>query len=146
MKFFKLGIIFTVIIFFVSCNKGKKIEKSGLENPSKKVEKKLAENFEEFNKKFHSDSIFQISRVDFPIEGKYVSGFDQHYWTKKNWEFQIIPVSEKSMSEEYLHSLVKTDSVITERFWIQDSGFEVERTFKLINNKWFLVYYNDINL
>jgi hypothetical protein len=104
------------------------------------------ENFEEFNKKFHSDSLFQVSRVDFPIEGKHVSGFEQYNWTRKNWQFQAIPVAEKTEIGEYQHSLLKTDTLVTEKFWIPNSGFEVERQFKLIKNKWVLIYYNDINL
>ncbi|MBL0738209.1 hypothetical protein JI750_15020 [Flavobacterium sp. GN10] len=110
------------------------------------VKQELPESFEEFNKKFHSDSLFQVSRVDFPIEGKHVAGFEQYNWTRKNWQFQAIPVAEKTEIGEYQHSLVKTDTLVTERFWIDNSGFEVERQFKLIGNKWFLIYYNDINL
>jgi hypothetical protein len=104
------------------------------------------EKFDEFNIRFHSDSIFQISRIDFPIEGLSVSGFDKHKWTKQNWEFMIIPVSEKNKIDDYEHSLIANDTLVIERFWIPDSGFEVERQFKLIRNKWFLVYYNDISL
>ncbi|WET01941.1 hypothetical protein [Flavobacterium sp. YJ01] len=151
MKSFSKFIIALISITFLSCNDGKKAETTNqglIESKNKASKQKLevAENFEEFNKKFHSDSIFQVSRVDFPIEGKHVSGFEQYNWTRKNWEFHAIPVSEKIEIGEYEHSLTKTDSLITERFWIPDSGFEVERQFKLINNKWFLIYYNDINL
>lgn len=113
---------------------------------AKFVKQELPESFEEFNKKFHSDSLFQVSRVDFPIEGKHVAGFEQYNWTRKNWQFQAIPVAEKTEIGEYQHSLVKTDTLITEKFWIDNSGFEVERQFRLIKNKWFLIYYNDINL
>lgn len=143
--------LFILALIFLSCNKVKEANsKSGaaVSNASvlKPVEKELPENFDEFNKKFHSDSLFQVSRVDFPIEGKHVTGFEQHNWTRKNWQFQAVPVAEKSEIEEYNHTLVKTDTLITERFWIPNSGFEVERQFKLIRNKWFLIYYNDINL
>lgn len=143
----KLVIVFVVSFIVISCKKNA-IEQEPISNlPSKKLEKiESAENFEEFNKKFHSDSLFQISRVDFPIEGKHVSGFEQYNWTRKNWQFLAIRVAEKTKIGEYQHSLEKTDTLITERFWIPDSGFEVERQFKLIANKWFFVYYNDINL
>lgn len=134
------------LFVLVSCNKNKIDEKPVL-NPATKIPKKeLVESFEEFNKKFHSDSVFQVSRVDFPIEGEHVSGFEQYNWTRENWQFHTIPVAEKMEIGEYQHSLVKTDTLITERFWIPDSGFEVERQFKLIKGKWFLIYYNDINL
>lgn len=152
----KTSIILSVFIFiftFLSCNKVKEETNlssesavSEVDSVAETVKKELPENFDEFNKKFHSDSLFQVSRVDFPIEGKHVSGFEQYNWTRKNWQFHAIPVAEKSEIGEYQHTLVKTDTLITERFWIPDSGFEVERQFKLIKNKWFLIYYNDINL
>lgn len=143
MRKFKLLILLFVLI---ACNKNKISNDSDLDFSTKKIKKESVENFDEFNKKFHSDSIFQVSRVDFPIEGEHVSGFEQHNWNPKNWQFQAIPVAEKTEIGEYQHSLVKTDTLITERFWIPDSGFEVERQFKLIKGKWFLIYYNDINL
>jgi hypothetical protein len=151
----KIATILPVLAFAfiaVNCNKVKEDTKSNSEiantsdSIAKPIKKELPENFDEFNKKFHSDSIFQVSRVDFPIEGKHVSGFEQYNLTRKNWQFQVIPVAEKTEIEEYQHSLVKTDTLITEKFWIPDSDFEVERQFKLIDNKWFLIYYNDINL
>lgn len=132
MSYFKLA---AIILFsmLMSCQ-------------NKKAESFEKESFNEFNKRFHSDSVFQISRVDFPIDGVGVSGFERHNWTKTNWKFLKIPVAETTTIENYQHSLVKTDTTITEKFWIENSGFEVERQFKLIDNKWFLIYYDDINL
>ncbi|MBO9583842.1 MAG: hypothetical protein J7574_06755 [Flavobacterium sp.] len=150
MKISNILTVFAVAFIFTSCNKVK-VESQNLnavrnDSIAKPIKKELPENFDEFNIKFHSDSLFQVSRVDFPIEGKHIAGFEQYNWTRKNWQFQAVPVAEKSEIEEYQHSLVKTDTLITERFWIPNSGFEVERQFKLIHNKWFLIYYNDINL
>ncbi|WP_338840146.1 hypothetical protein [Flavobacterium ginsenosidimutans] len=149
MKSCKTFIFSAFCIFFLSCNKNK-IEESKPDSQTKNSieskKKEIAESFDEFNKRFHSDSIFQVSRVDFPIEGKHVSGFEQYNWSRKNWQFQAVPVAEKTEIGEYEHSLVKTDTLVTEKFWIPNSGFEVERQFKLIKNKWFLIYYSDINL
>jgi len=148
MKIFKAISLIIISLIFINCDKKK--EETNFNSKAKKIEEKStiekAENFDQFNKKFHSDSLFQVSRVDFPIDGKHISGFEQYNWTKENWEFLAVPVAEKTEIGEYQHSLVKTDTLITERFWIPDSGFEVERQFKLIDNKWFLIYYNDINL
>lgn len=89
MKFAKQIIVILVVFAFVSCKQDneKPNLNSQIENKVVKSKTELAENFEEFNKKFHSDSIFQISRVDFPIEGKHVAGFEQYNWNRKNWEF-----------------------------------------------------------
>lgn len=151
MKISRILSVFAFTFIFSNCNKVKEVSSDTQDSVSnysisKAVEKELPENFEVFNKKFHSDSLFQVSRVDFPIEGKHVTGFEQYNWTKKNWQFQAVPVAENTEMGEYEHSLVKTDTLIIEKFWIPNSGFEVERQFKLVHNKWFLVYYNDINL
>lgn len=142
MKYFKIIFIASCLVL-ISCQNNKE-ESSALNVKDKKI--KTIENFDQFDAHFHSDSLFQISRIDFPIEGLSVSGFDKHKWTKENWEFMVVPVSSKNKIGNYEHSLVKTDTLVIERFWIPDSGFEVERQFKLIKDKWFLVYYNDINL
>ena len=105
-----------------------------------------SENFEEFNRQFHSDSIFQLSRIKFPIEGKLIDGFKEQNWTSKNWELMKIPVLEKSSLPNYKHSIRKTNGVVIEKFWIDNSDFLVERRFKRIDGKWFLIYYNDVNL
>lgn len=135
-----LGIVSFLIL--LSCQ-NKKSDSSVL---SKKEIIKNAEKFDVFDERFHSDSVFQISRVDFPIDGISISGFNRHNWTRENWQFLNVPVSENNLIENYEHSLVKTDTLVIERFWIPESSFEVERHFKLIKNKWFLVYYDDINL
>jgi len=112
----------------------------------KSISSNHSENFEEFNRQFHSDSIFQLSRINFPIEGKLIEGFEKQNWTSKNWELMKIPVLEKSSLYNYKHSVRKTDEVVVEKFWIENSDFLVERRFKKIDGKWFLIYYNDINL
>ena len=112
----------------------------------KSISSNYSENFEEFNRQFHSDSIFQLSRINFPIEGKLIEGFDKQDWTYKNWELMKIPVSEKSSLPNFEHSVRKTEEVVIEKFWIDNSGFHFERRFKKIDGKWFLIYYNDVNL
>ena len=112
----------------------------------KSISSNHSENFEEFNCQFHSDSIFQLSRINFPIEGKLIEGFEKQNWTSKNWELMKIPVSEKSSLPNHKHSVRKTDGILIEKFWIDNSDFLVERRFKKIDGKWFLIYYNDINL
>jgi hypothetical protein len=105
-----------------------------------------AESFDSFNTKFHTDSGFQLSRIPFPIDGQCVNDVQNARWSKKNWEFLKTPVSLDPDTTECRHSLTMTDSMVTEKFWIDQSGFKVERRFKLKGGKWFLVYYDDINM
>ena len=128
-----------------SCNEKKEAIKNfkKIENVSAK---KLNESFDTFNIQFHSDSIYQISRVAFPIGGKYVEGFEKYKWTQNNWRFLKTQVLKNNKIEDCKHSLIQNDTLVIEKFWIDNSGFKLERKFKRVNGKWYLTYYDDINL
>ena len=138
----KLRVIFGLVIVF-SISLGLFIQSI---TSNKSIPPKGLENFEEFNKLFHTDSVFQLSRVNFPIEGKLIDGFDRQSWTTKNWELMKIPVSEKASLSDYRHLVKKNDKIVIEKFWIDNSGIIIERRFRIVDGKWFLVYYNDVNL
>jgi len=135
-------IVLLINFFTISCNR----KKENLYNYQIRNTATEIENFNEFNIRFHTDSIFQLARVNFPIGGKSIDGFEKHDWTLKNWVMLKTLVVETSQAKDYKHSLTKSDTLVVEKYWIPESGFEVERRFKRINNKWFLIYYNDVNL
>ena len=62
----------------------------------------------------------------------------------QTWEMHKTPVQDKTPDPQFSHSLTKTDSLVTEKIWIEQSGLDFERRFKLIDNKWFLIYCKDI--
>ncbi len=105
------------------------------------------ENFDAFNIRFHADSIFQLSRISFPLAGHFADAASNHEgWTAGKWQMLKIPVGGYANTTEYMHNIIKADSTVTEMYWIDNSGFKVETRFALIDKKWFLVFYDDINL
>lgn len=150
-SFLKLSIL-VLLCLAMSCKSKKKATESNEKQPRTETEKSSEvsnsskESFETFNRKFHNDRSFQMSRINFPLEGVFVDGVENHKWNKDNWEFIQAEVSENPKSEEFEHSLIKTDDMVVEKYWIEDAGFKIERHFKLKNGKWYLVYYDDINM
>jgi hypothetical protein len=136
-----------LFIVFLSCsgNNGKvKIE---TETSNKAIhESDAPELFDDFNARFHGDSSFQLSRISFPIGGYYKDGEASYKWTAKNWRMMKETVKETVDKREYKHSVHKTDTSLTEKYWIDNSGFKIERRFEKKNGKWFLIYYEDIEL
>lgn len=105
------------------------------------------EKFAVFNLKFHSDSLFQMSRIKFPIGGKKIDGWEtREVWSTKNWEMLKSPVSGKNEFKEYQHNVIYSDTLVTEKYWIENSGFSTEVRFRIVDGKWFLIYFNDVNL
>jgi hypothetical protein len=107
--------------------------------------KTISENFENFYNRFTSDSTFQISRVVFPLKGaKYYFDndlkADSTPWIKDKWEFCTTNIY-KIDTSKYKTNLLRNGFDIKKEVWIQNSGFFMERDFKLINGKWFQVYF-----
>ena len=139
----KIPILLTAIcIFLLSCKSTGKDTSQSL----KTHQVSMIESFENFNARFHADSAFQLTRIDFPLNGQQVDGFEEKGWTQGNWHVMKVPVGAPIDTLEYKRTIESTDSSVSEEIWVEDSGFRVERTFKLINGKWFLTFYNDINL
>ncbi len=115
------------------------------------------ENFEVFYKRFYSDSLFQISRIIFPLKGFNSDEYDSelgkknppYFWKRKEWTFletlpqNYVRYEKKDWVEEYKKEIKHNkDLSVLEKIFIVDSGYKEERIFKLVNGKWYLVFYS----
>lgn len=96
------------------------------------------EDFDSFYDKFHSDSIFQRSRVSHPLKGQKLNGTEEIYWTKDNFELVKERVYDVDTTV-YKVNYQKSENEFTQKVWIENSGYSSEYKFKLIGDKWFLV-------
>ncbi|MEI6946396.1 hypothetical protein V9K67_04280 [Paraflavisolibacter sp. H34] len=135
-----------VLAAMISCSSIGVKESGKHEADATALAKDTLEAFESFNKRFHADSAFQLSRIAFPLQGKSIEGNEQHAWTRQNWHFLKQPVNEQGAPPGYRRGLNRTDSTVTEKLWIEDSGMMTERRFERKGNKWFLTYFEDVNL
>jgi hypothetical protein len=109
------------------------------------LKKTSTEDFDQFYNKFHSDSLFQISRIKFPLGGMSLEGYESTPWTKGNWLMMKTRIQDIDTTQ-YEISYKKTDKQFNQKVWIKDSGFSSEYKFELIDKKWYLVYVLDQNL
>ena len=107
--------------------------------------KNSGEDFDIFYNKFHVDSVFQMARTRFPLEGMSVDGFNELKWTRDNLPLLKTRVYDIDTAQ-YKIAFKKTQKTFTEKIWIENSGFSFECRFELIDNKWYLVYILDQNL
>lgn len=106
----------------------------------------LPEDFVIFFKKFHSDSIFQMKHITFPLEGM-TNALDSkpdsliHYkWHKDKWKLH--------------RKFDNYDNIFTRKFYLFDENtviekisgvdglFQMERRFSKLNDGWNLIYYS----
>lgn len=110
-----------------------------------------SENFENFYKKFTTDSIFQLERIDFPIHGRYMDNDlagttenDSITWTKQNWN--II----HAINQEDLKSVTISKNISDSTAIIKIEGLEfnfiLEESYSLKKGKWYLTNLTNLSL
>ena len=136
-------------LVMIGCKKTKQVATQNAESkPTKETQKPVfakkaaaVEDFDSFYNKFHSDSMFQMSRVKFPLQGYDMDTSEQvQKWTPDNWLMHRAKVSDVDTT---IYD-VKVDSghlIRKEKVFIAGGGFNLERVFKRINGKWYLTLF-----
>jgi len=140
-----------LVVFMFGCITQQKVNKTNIK-----------ENFEEFSRKFYTDSQFQLSRISFPLKGQHnidvpvkttnllgdslISG-----WKKKDWiilKNSYFPNNESVFVIEnttYLRKTQKRAKSVTIVTYIENSGFSITEKYALKNGKWYLVYFSSLS-
>lgn len=98
----KLLIVYALIFFSCGSNTINEINRNAANIHSDSSN----ENFEKFNSRFHTDSLFQLSRINFPIDGQFADGENMYKWSQKNWSLMKEPV--KKVTDIDIHFLIAT--------------------------------------
>jgi hypothetical protein len=108
----------------------------------------LVEDFDDFYRKFNTDSLFQLSRVKFPLPGlntEEMSVLDSiYFWEMEDWKYvglSKIDTSHFSHIIENHRGLVR-EEVKSKSFL----GLVFRRKFEQIDGIWYLTSQEDINL
>ncbi|NOT37644.1 MAG: hypothetical protein HOP11_09745 [Saprospiraceae bacterium] len=109
----------------------------------------LPDDFKEFYKKFHSDSLFQMSCIFFPLEGLPDNadpdfiGTEKYFFSPDQWIFQnVLPVE----NETYATSYSCISNMLIEET-VQDKKLDLKliRRFAKTGGGWRLIYYAGMN-
>lgn len=117
------------------------------------LKKSGPENFSEFLKRFREDSVFQKSRVDFPLPQDILENVDDdRYNTEKikaeDWHyanFRYDPSFATRELDAYTERIVKEQNRIKMIYEGVDNGINIILEFELQNNQWMLVRWSDLS-
>lgn len=140
---------FLIILLLVSGCKKDKIELSQIKKAQPIIEQKPSEDFDSFFKSFSSDKKFRMTRIKFPLEGfnsdenEHDSTNKSYEWEKDNWLFY----SEEDFTDANEPDEIKTDKIkkeatIVYRIYKENSGYDIQYTFKKVDKKWNLIFYS----
>ena len=136
------------VLIINSCKQ--KTEKAP-ETATEKITKSI-ENFESFYDKFYSDSVFQFSRINFPLKGGEVLGDNyvpsdiagEESEERKEWNLEDFGVMLKEINgypSDYKSEIDKSENLIKEKIYLPESGYYEIRHYVLKENEWYLDYF-----
>lgn len=134
----KILCLVPLFLLLINCNRREKL---------KKVQKEdvVMEKFDVFYNEFHSDSLFQMSRIKFPLQGQNIDGFKKNKWTKVNWVLLKTKIYDID-TLEFKTRWEKSATSFVQKCYLEHSGFSSEYRFQLIKKKWYLTYALDISI
>lgn len=107
------------------------------------------EEFYEFYREFHRDSLFQVEHIIWPLEGlpDNVDSITLHSgafrWQRENWTFQR--TIDFEMSDFRRQITPVTDFLVTEQIVHTSGKYGMIRRFSKIAGDWYLIYYAGLN-
>lgn len=109
-------------------------------------EKGNGEDFDTFYAKFHQDSLFQIERTIFPLNGQTsylgAGGTRIKSWYKDEWVMQQAYDPNDTLG--YKQNMISVDTMIIDVIY-DDQTQGITRYFSLRDEKWYLTFYSDYN-
>ena len=144
--------LFLCFFFFIQC-KAKSENKETIKDISAAKElnqnNDLPSDFLEFYKKFHEDSLYQLARIDFPLEGlpdnadpEFI-GNEKYYWSADQWILNKAKFDDKKLYEVQYSNLANV--IIEETITIKEYDLKIIRRFSKSGDGWKLIYYAGVN-
>ena len=121
------------------------------------------ESFSTFIEKFHTDSIFALSRIKGEIKGTNTDdytrdsidnsdeteylGNTERIWNKDELKDELYVFNTlRKDKKKYTTKFINKDDCVEEILYIPETGFSLHILFQLNGNKWFVKQYDVINL
>ncbi len=137
-------LILAVLPFVFSCG-GNRAETSSVEEPEVSGD----DSFEEFYKRFHKDSAFQMEHITFPLQGlpmmadSFLINYGTFFYEKEGWK--ILQEVDWDTAQNFVRTLEYTGLDIINEFICTHDNFCIARRFAKLHDGWYLVYYSDLN-
>lgn len=109
-------------------------------------ENTLPDDFHTFYDQFHTDSLYQLDHVVFPLSGVVQEGdtiltIVEKQWLKKDWKMHK-PFDTHGGTFE--RTFTNSDGIITETIVGNGGMFSLEKRYSKLAGEWHLIYYQGL--
>ena len=107
---------------------------------------KLPEDFHDFYNSFHSDSIFQMEHIIFPLAGIGKSGDSVNTIVKKQWlaDEWLLHKPFNDQGGTFERSFTNVQGIVTETITGNGGMFSMEKRYSRLADDWYLIYYQEL--
>ncbi|MGK0364984.1 MAG: hypothetical protein ACI85O_002045 [Saprospiraceae bacterium] len=140
----KILLILSILISFIACNSTERTE----EVVKEEYMVDLPGDFAVFYKIFHEDSLFQMSRIIWPLQGLPTTDKGEniangkYYHSKENWLMHRRMTKDTGFNGRM--KLLGED-LIEETLTDGNGQFGMQRRFSKFGEEWYLIYYSGLN-
>ena len=136
-----IWLIFVVSISIVACKQDHSATTQDV------VATPIPDDFQSFYTDFHSDSLFQMQHILFPLDGMTTDNTQgmalvHTKWHSDNW---LIHMPFDAMGGTYNRDLFNMNGLIIEHIKSYNGEYGMERRFSKIDNQWMLIYYTSLS-
>ncbi len=106
-------------------------------------------NFDEFYEQFHTDSAYQMSHINFPLEG--IAARDSSYvptegvfrWKKEDW---LLHRKFNDMDGAFVRDFIRIgDDLVVESIKHSNGRYGMQRRYAKYEDGWYLIFYAAMN-
>lgn len=143
-----IGVFVSLVCIFYFFNK---IQNKSIDHPDKPEQTtihqaSLPEDFHEFYDQFHTDSIFQLERIIFPLKGLASSTdttqiAEEVSWQRRNW---ILHKPFDNHNGTFERVFTNIGGIISEQISASNGLFTLEKRYAKLSGEWHLIYYQEL--
>ena len=122
-------------------------DKSSVDDSMDVVTVEIPEDFLTFYNQFHTDTLFQVEHINFPLAGlpsldpqEDISG-TTFWWERDGWKYHR-PFND--MDGTYSRTFTNFQDIITETIKDQSGQFTMVRRFTRSGDSWRLIFYKEL--
>ena len=137
-NFFKFTFILIFLFTFNACKQKNNLSDNEI--------KELPSDFVAFYTKFHNDSIFQLTHIQFPLPGfpSQVDSIANNFeWTKETWRMHRAENFSDSLFTRTFE--MPAPNCVNETVVMKNTPLGTFRRFYKRDKDWFLIFYADMN-
>jgi hypothetical protein len=135
------------LLVFMAC-KGK--NETGGSNAPVVAEAPLPADFDAFYQRFHTDSLFQMERITWPLSGSKGTMADStqtsvaHNWTRDQW---IMHRNIALNQDEFIQKFIPIgDVIVVEKIYARGGPYGLEKRYaRQTDGQWALIFYADLH-